>query len=98
MGSEMCIRDRSDPEAQDVVRMLEQFLEVLKAALNKSEPSMVTRYSVDLAQSFNKFYYEHKVMVDDLGARSARIHLTCAVKQTIAKALDLIGLEAPERM
>ena len=88
----------SDPEAQDVVRMLEQFPEVLKAALNKSEPSMITRYSVDLAQSFNKFYYEHKVMVDDLGARSARIHLTRAVKQTIAKALDLIGLEAPERM
>ena len=88
----------SDPEAQDVVRMLEQFPEVLKAALNKSEPSMVTRYSVDLAQAFNKFYYEHKVMVDDLGARSARIHLTRAVKQTIAKALELIGLEAPERM
>ena len=88
----------SDPEAQDVVRMLEQFPEVLKAALNKSEPSMITRYSVDLAQSFNKFYYEHKVMVDDLGARSARIHLTRAVKQTIARALDLIGLEAPERM
>ena len=41
---------------------------------------------------------EHKVMVDDLGARSARIHLTRAVKQTIARALDLIGLEAPERM
>ena len=88
----------SDPEAQDVVRMLEQFPVVLKAALNKSEPSMVTRYSVDLAQAFNKFYYEHKVMVDDLGARSARIHLTRAVKQTIAKALELIGLEAPERM
>ena len=85
-------------EENDVVRMLEQFPVVLKAALNKSEPSMVTRYSVDLAQAFNKFYYEHKVMVDDLGARSARIHLTRAVKQTIAKALELIGLEAPERM
>ena len=88
----------SDPESQDVVRVLEQFPEVLKAAINKSEPSMVTRYSVDLAQAFNKFYYERKVMVDDLGERAARIALTRAVKQTIAKALDLIGLEAPERM
>ncbi|MBQ3574963.1 MAG: arginine--tRNA ligase, partial [Clostridia bacterium] len=41
----------SDPEAQDVVRVLEQFPEVLKNALNKSEPSMITRYSVDLAQA-----------------------------------------------
>ena len=59
---------------------------------------MITRYSVDLAQAFNKFYYENKVMVDDLGERSARLMLTKAVKQTIKKALDLIGLEAPERM
>ena len=88
----------SDPEAQDVVRLLEQFPEILKAALNKSEPSMVTRYSVDLAQAYNKFYYEHKVMVDDLGVRAARLMLTRAARQTIAKALELIGLEAPERM
>ena len=78
--------------------MLEQFPEVLKNALNKSEPSMITRYSVDLAQVYNKFYYERKVMVDDLGERSARIMLTKAVKQTIRKALELIGLDAPERM
>ena len=88
----------SDPESQDVVRLLEQFPEILKAALNKSEPSMVTRYSVDLAQAYNKFYYEHKVMVDDLGVRAARLMLTRAARQTIAKALELIGLEAPERM
>ena len=88
----------SDPEAQDVVRLLEQFPEVLKSALNRSEPSMVTRYSVDLAQAYNKFYYEHKVMVDDMGARAARLMLTRAAMQTIRKALDLIGLQAPERM
>ena len=88
----------SDPEAQDVVRLLEQFPEILKAALNKSEPSMITRFSVDLSQAYNKFYYEHKVMVDDPGVRAARLMLTRAARQTIAKALDLIGLEAPERM
>ena len=88
----------SDPEAQDVVRLLEQFPEVLKSALNRSEPSMVTRYSVDLAQAYNKFYYEHKVMADDMGARAARLMLTRAAMQTIRKALDLIGLQAPERM
>ncbi len=87
-----------DPEAQDVVRLLEQFPETCKSALNKSEPSMITRYSVDLAQAYNKFYYEHKVMVDEQGTRKARLMLTEAAKQTIAKALDLIGLDAPERM
>ena len=59
---------------------------------------MVTRFSVDLAQAYNKFYYERKVMVDDMGVRAARLMLTRAARQTIAKALELIGLEAPERM
>ena len=88
----------ADPETQDVVRLLEQFPEVLRAALQKNEPSMVTRFSVDLAQAYNKFYYERKVMVDDMGVRAARLMLTRAARQTIAKALELIGLEAPERM
>ena len=59
---------------------------------------MITRYSVDLAQAYNKFYYENKVMVDDPGVRAARLMLTRAVKQTIAKSLEWIGLDVPERM
>ncbi len=88
----------ADAEAQEVVRLLEQFPEVLKSALNKSEPSMITRYSVDLAQAYNKFYYQHKVMVDEPGVRAARLMLTRAAKQTLSKAMELIGLDAPERM
>lgn len=88
----------SDPEAQAVVRALEQFPEILRSALQKSEPSMITRYSVDLSQAYNKFYYEHKVMVDEPGVRAARLMLTRAARQVIAKSLELIGLSAPTRM
>ena len=88
----------SDPFSQDVVRLIEQFPDILKSAVNRSEPSMVTRYSVDLAQAFNKFYYENKVMVDEPGVRAARLTLTRATMQVLRKALWLIGIEAPERM
>ena len=88
----------SDPYSQDVVRLIEQFPNILKSAVNRSEPSMVTRFAVDLAQAFNKFYYENKVMVDDSGVRAARLLLTRAVKQVLKQALYLIGIEAPERM
>ena len=88
----------ADPCSQDVVRLIEQFPDILKSAVNRSEPSMVTRFSVDLAQAFNKFYYENKVMVDDGGVRAARLLLTDVVRQTLKVALDLIGIEAPERM
>ena len=88
----------ADPFSQDVVRLIEQFPEILKSAIHRSEPSMVTRYSVDLAQAFNKFYYENKVMVDEPGVRTARLMLTRAVKQILCQALYLIGIEAPARM
>ena len=88
----------SDPYSQDVVRLIEQFPDILKSAVNRSEPSMVTRFSVDLAQAFNKFYYENKVMVDEPGTRAARLMLTRAVRQVLKQALYLIGVEAPERM
>ncbi len=88
----------ADPYSQDVVRLIEQFPDILKSAVNRSEPSMVTRFSVDLAQAFNKFYYENKVMVDEPGVRAARLMLTRAVSQVLRQALYLIGVEAPERM
>ena len=88
----------SDPCSQDVVRLIEQFPDILKSAVNRSEPSMVTRFAVDLAQAFNKFYYENKVMVDEPGVRAARLLLTDATRQVLKQALYLIGVEAPERM
>ncbi len=88
----------ADPEAQDVIRIIGQFPEVVKSALNRSEPSLITRYSVDLAQAYNKFYYEHKVMVDDMGVRSARLELTDVTRNLLKNALYLIGISAPERM
>ena len=88
----------ADPFSQDVVRLIEQFPDILKSAVNRSEPSMVTRFCVDLAQAFNKFYYENKVMVDQPGVRAARLMLTDAVRQTLRQGLYLIGVEAPNRM
>ena len=98
MGEHPDYSHLNDPEAQDVVRLLERFPAVLRNALEKSEPSLITRFSVDLAQAFNKFYYEHKILDDDPGARDARLVLTKAVRAVIRQALYLISIDAPERM
>ena len=88
----------SAPEAQDVVRCIEQFPSLLREAVERNEPSMVTRFCVDLAQAFNKFYYECRILDDDLSARKAKLLLTDASRQVLAVALGLIGIAAPERM
>ncbi|NLG25951.1 MAG: arginine--tRNA ligase, partial [Clostridiales bacterium] len=86
------------PEAQEVVRLIEQFPGVISTALERSEPSLVTRFSVDLAQAFNRFYYECRILDGEAAARAAKLMLTDATRRTIAIALNLIGIQAPERM
>jgi arginyl-tRNA synthetase len=88
----------SDPEAQEVIRLIEQFPATVTAAIERSEPSQVTRFAVDLAQAYNKFYFERRILDDNPGARAARLLLTSATRDIVKTALYLIGIEAPERM
>ena len=88
----------SDPEAQAVIKLIDSFPGLIRSAIDRSEPSIITRFSCDLAKAVNKFYYERRIMDDDMGTRAARLNLTKAAKQTIATALKLIGINAPERM
>ena len=88
----------ADPEAQEVVRLVEQFPSVVTAAIDRSEPSQVTRFAVDLAQAYNKFYFERRILDDDPGARAARLLLTAVTRDVVKTALYLIGIESPERM
>ena len=87
-----------DDEAQDCLRKLGRFPDVIKEAADKYEPSMITRAVTDLAQAYNKFYYEHSILDDDPAVAAARVALTRAMKSVIKTGLYLIGIEAPERM
>ena len=88
----------ADDEAQAALRLLGRFPDVVKEAAEKYEPSMITRAVTDIAQAYNKFYYEHRILVDDPAVSAARVALTRAMKDVIKTGLWLIGIEAPERM
>lgn len=88
----------SDAEAQDVVRLLEQFPALVKEAAQRNEPSIITRYTVDLAQAYNKFYYEHRILDCEPAVSAARVALTKAVRDVIGTGLRLIGVEPTEKM
>jgi len=85
-------------EAQNVVRSLSLFPSVVQDAVERNEPSLVTRYVIDLCQMFNRFYYECRILDDDIRARAAKLELTAAARQVIETGLTLIGVAAPERM
>jgi arginyl-tRNA synthetase len=88
-----------DDEANEVLKALALFPEVVGKAMNQNEPSLITRHTTQLAQAYNKYYFEHRIMEENQpGATAARVRLTRAVRDVIRTGLWLIGVEAPERM
>lgn len=87
-----------DDEAQALLRLLARFPEAVDEARERNEPFMVTRHTTQIAQAYNKFYYEHRILDDDPAATAARVALTRAARDTIRTGLYLIGIEAPEQM
>jgi arginyl-tRNA synthetase len=87
-----------DEVTKDVIRLVSKFNEMVVLSHEKYEPSIVARYAVDVAQSFNRFYHDHPIITEDQELTKARVSLVAAVAQTIKNALKLVCLEAPEKM
>jgi len=69
------------------------------AAVGAQEPAFLARYAFELAQAFNTFYHKHPILSEeDAEKRSFLLRLTQLVKDQLVKALDLLGIKAPERM
>ena len=88
----------TNDEAQALLRLISRFPDVILEAADKYEPSMITRAVTDIAQAYNRFYYEHRILDEAEDVRSARLALTRAVRDMLKTGLYLIGIEAPERM
>lgn len=58
----------------------------------------MTRHIVDLAQSFNRFYHDEHILVDNEEEKVAKLALVIAAKTAIKNGLALLGMQAPERM
>lgn len=88
----------SSDSAYQLAKLIYRFPQVIVDAAEKYEPSVVTRHVVDIAQSFNKFYHDEHILVDNQAEKQAKLALTFAAKQTIKNGLALLGMQAPERM
>ena len=93
----------TDAELSDVefelAKCLSVFPERINSALADYEPSIVTRYILDLAAAFNRFYHECKIVgCEDEKLKSSRIALTRAANQVLRTALHLICMQSPEKI
>lgn len=86
-------------EEFELIKALEGFAKQIHLATEKLEPSIITRYAIEVAKLFNKFYNAHSVLnLEDESLKAARLSLVKATCQVIENALALIGIEVVEKM
>ena len=86
-------------EEFELIKALESFGKQIHQATEKLEPSIVTRYAIEVAKLFNKFYNSHSVLnLEDIELKEARINLVKATCQVIKNSLALIGIEVVDKM
>ncbi len=81
---------------RELVKRLADFPEVVAEAVERRAPHQLTVYAIRLADDFHRFYHEHRVLESE--AQAFRLGLVRATRTVVARCLDLIGVEAPERM
>lgn len=84
--------------AWNVAVTLAKYEEALVQAAIRYEPSVLARYLLDLAQSFNRFYHHIKVLTGTREEQAAKMKLVSAVGQTLGRGLSLLGLQTPEEI
>ena len=85
-------------EEYAVISAIGRFNETVKAAGEKYEPSLITRYALDLASVFNKFYINCKIATEREEVKNFRLSIVKGVKITLTNALSLLGIDTGEQM
>lgn len=88
----------STPEERELLRVIARFPAVIEQAADELEPHRVATYTRTFAEAFNVFYRECPVLTAEDDVREARIALVRASRHTIANALSVLGIAAPESM
>ena len=83
-------------EERDLVKRVAEFPGVAAEAAARRAPHAIPTYAIRLADDFHRFYHEHKVLGSE--SESFRLGLCTATQAVVARCLDLIGVDAPERM
>src|SRR5262245_26045126 len=85
-----------EPAERELIKRLAEFPALVREATTRRGPQMIPAYAIRVADDFHRFY--HDVRVLDSEAEAFRLALCGATQQVIARSLDLVGVEAPERM
>ena len=89
--------DVNDDE-YELISLLATFPETVKSAVEKLEPFYITRYAIDVASAFNKFYFDCRIIGEKPDVCNFRLDICRATLTVLTNALTLLGIKIPERM
>ena len=96
--NEIDVEKLTDEYSQNIIKLLYNFEDILIQVTNKEEPSILSRYLIDLSKAFSSFYNENKIIVEDKKLQNARVYLTYAVGKVLKAGANLLGIQMPEKM
>ena len=88
----------TDDYSKNVLKLIYNFEETLEQVTDKNEPSILSRYLIELAKAYSSFYNENKIITEDTNTQNARVYLTYAVGQVLKIGAQLLGIEMPNKM
>ena len=87
-----------DEYSEKLIKLIYEFTDILIEVTKKEEPSILSRYLIELAKAYSVFYNENRIMTDDKNLTSSRLYLTYAVGKVLKQGANLLGIKMPERM
>ena len=88
----------NDETEIEILKHVYNYSNILEYAVEKNEPSILSRYLIELSQKYSSFYNEKHIMCDNKEEQNARLYLTKIVGSIIKNGAELLGMEMPERM
>ena len=83
----------------NLLKDLSEFPNLVKEAAESLDPSAIANYSYNLAKTYHRFYHEVRILkAESDAARSFRLELSKVVARVLEDAMNLLGIEMPERM
>jgi arginyl-tRNA synthetase len=83
-------------EERELVKRLAEFPEVVAEATERRAPHAIPTYAIRVADDFHRFYHHHRVLESE--QQAFRLAVVLATKNVLARSLDLVGVDAPDRM
>lgn len=96
-GEQLQFHGLNDPESWDIVKLLNQFQEIIEKSYLQYSPSILAKYLIQLSQSFNRYYGKTRILEKNQELQS-RVALVKAVTIVLEEGLRLLGIKSPSEM